>query len=110
MPDGTEVFFRFWDGRHIYPILEGLGDAAAEVLPVFDRCLVNGKSLEVGPRVVPKAKDWPWWEVPKTLLDDLTKQNPSTVIGNMMQKIQKGRIYFPNDKGRCNVAEPNIHT
>ena len=30
MPDGTEVFFRFWDGRHIYPILEGLGDAAGE--------------------------------------------------------------------------------
>lgn len=25
MPDGTEVFSRFWDGRHIYPILEGLG-------------------------------------------------------------------------------------
>ena len=65
MPDGTEVFFRFWDGRHIYPILEGLGDAAGEVLPVFDRYLINGKSLEVGPRAVPPAKDWPWWEVPK---------------------------------------------
>ncbi|ABA74783.1 conserved hypothetical protein [Pseudomonas fluorescens Pf0-1] len=28
MPDGTEVFFRFWDGRHIYPILKGLGEKA----------------------------------------------------------------------------------
>ena len=91
MPDGTEVFFRFWDGRHIYPILEGLGDAAGEVLPVFDRYLINGKSLEVGPRAVPPAKDWPWWEVPQKLLDSLAKQNPSTLIGNLMQWLEEER-------------------
>nr|WP_170206254.1 DUF4123 domain-containing protein [Pseudomonas caspiana] len=96
MPDGTEVFFRFWDGRHIYPILEGLGDAAGEVLPVFDRYLINGKRLEVGPRVVPPAKDWPWWEVPKTLLDGLMTKNPSTVVGNMMQWLKEdhAELYF----------------
>jgi len=91
MPDGTEVFFRFWDGRHIYPILEGLGDAAGEVLPVFDRYLINGQSLEVGPRVVPPAKDWPWWEVPKELLDGLAKENPTTLISNLMQWLEEDR-------------------
>ena len=91
MPDGTEVFFRFWDGRHIYPILEGLGDTAGEVLPVFNRYLINGKSLEVGPRAVPPAKDWPWWEVPKELLDGLTKENPTTLIGNLMQWLEEER-------------------
>ncbi|WP_263294658.1 DUF4123 domain-containing protein [Pseudomonas sp. A-RE-19] len=91
MPDGTEVFFRFWDGRHIYPILAGLGDAAGEVLPVFDRYLINGKSLEVGPRAVPPVKDWPWWEVPKDLLDGLTKENPTTLIGNLMQWLEEER-------------------
>ena len=85
MPDGTEVFFRFWDGRHIYPILAGLGDAAGEVLPVFDRYLINGKSLEVGLRVVPPAKDWPWWEVPQKLLDALAEKDHSTVVDNLMQ-------------------------
>jgi hypothetical protein len=85
MPDGTEVFFRFWDGRHIYPILEGLGDAAGEVLPVFDRYLINGKRLEVGPRVVPPPKDWPWWEVPQKLLDELNEKNPVTIIDNLMK-------------------------
>ena len=35
MPDGTEVFFRFWDGRHIYPILHGLGRR----LEKYCRCL-----------------------------------------------------------------------
>ncbi|URM26901.1 DUF4123 domain-containing protein [Pseudomonas frederiksbergensis] len=108
MPDGTEVFFRFWDGRHIYPILEGLGDTAGEVLPVFNRYLINGKSLEVGPRAVPPAKDWPWWEVPKALLDSLAKQNPSTLIGNLMQWLEEERpdIYaaYPESNLKLKIA------
>jgi hypothetical protein len=108
MPDGTEVFFRFWDGRHILPILEGLGDAAGEVLPVFNRYLINGKPLEVGPRVVPKAKDWPWWEVPKELLDDLAKKNPSTQVGNLMQWLEMERpdLYaaYPESNLKLKIA------
>jgi hypothetical protein len=108
MPDGTEVFFRFWDGRHIYPILEGLGDAAGEVLPVFERYLINGKRLEVGPRAVPKAKDWPWWEVPKALLDGLAKKNPSTLVGNLMQWLETERpdIYaaYPESNLKLKIA------
>jgi hypothetical protein len=91
MPDGTEVFFRFWDGRHIYPILHGLGEKAGEVLPVFERYLINGQALEVGTRVVPKVRDWPWWEVPKALLDGLGKENPTTLIANLMQWLEEDR-------------------
>jgi hypothetical protein len=91
MPDGTEVFFRFWDGRHIYPILHGLGEKAGEVLPMFERYLINGQALEVGTRVVPKVKDWPWWEVPKALLDGLAKENPTTLISNLMQWLEEDR-------------------
>ena len=91
MPDGTEVFFRFWDGRHIYPILHGLGEKAGEVLPMFERYLINGQSLEVGTRVVPKVKDWPWWEVPDPLLDGLAKENPTTLISNLMQWLEEDR-------------------
>ena len=108
MPDGTEVFFRFWDGRHIYPILEGLGEAAGEELPVFDRYLINGQSLEIGPRVVPPAKDWPWWQVPTGLLDGLAKQNPSTLIGNLMQWLGEERpdIYaaYPESNLKLKIA------
>ncbi|WP_434591942.1 DUF4123 domain-containing protein [Pseudomonas sp. R4-83] len=92
MPDGTEVFFRFWDGRHIYPILHGLGEKAGEVLPVFERYLINGQALEVGTRVVPKVRDWPWWEVPKALLDGLGKDNPTTLIANLMQWLEEDRL------------------
>ena len=91
MPDGTEVFFRFWDGRHIYPILHGLRDKAGEVMPMFERYLINGQSLEVGTRVVPKVKDWPWWEVPKGLLEGLSKDNPATLVSNLMQWLEEDR-------------------
>ncbi|PCR92835.1 hypothetical protein CP336_29665 [Pseudomonas fluorescens] len=96
MPDGTEVFFRFWDGRHMYPILEGLGESAGEVLPVFERYLINGQSLEVGPRVVPKAKDWPWWEVPEKLLNTLAEKDHTTVVENLMQWLSEDcpELYF----------------
>ncbi|MFW9080189.1 DUF4123 domain-containing protein [Pseudomonas sp. P2757] len=85
MPDTTEVFFRFWDGRHIYPIIEALGTAAGEILPVFERYLINGQNLEVGQRAVSPAKEWPWWEVPQTLLDLLAKKDHTTVVENLMQ-------------------------
>ncbi|HWH85380.1 MAG TPA: DUF4123 domain-containing protein [Pseudomonas sp.] len=91
MPDGTEVFFRFWDGRHVYPILQGLGEKAGEVLPVFERYLINGQALEVGTRVVPKVRDWPWWEVPKGLLEGLSKDNPATLVSNLMQWLEEDR-------------------
>ncbi|MCV4289761.1 DUF4123 domain-containing protein [Pseudomonas capsici] len=108
MPDETEVFFRFWDGRHIYPILKGLGDSAGELMPMFERYLINGRSLEVGPRSVPKAKDWPWWEVPQKLLDGLMAENPSTIIDNMMQWLldEQAELYFafPESNLREKVA------
>lgn len=96
MPDGTEVFFRFWDGRHIHPILEGLGAVAGEVLPVFDRYLINGRSLDIGPRVVPKAKDWPWWEIPQKLLDELAEKDHTTVVENLLQWLEEDcpELYF----------------
>ena len=96
MPDGTEVFFRFWDGRHIYPILHGLGDKAGEVMPMFERYLINGQTLEVGTRVLPKVRDWPWWEVPKDLLDELAKKDNTTVVENLMQWLSEDcpELYF----------------
>jgi hypothetical protein len=96
MPDGTEVFFRFWDGRHIYPILRGLGEKAGEVLPVFERYLINGQVLEVGTRVVPKVRNWPWWEVPENLLKALTETDPTTVVENLMQWLSEDcpALYF----------------
>uniref|UniRef100_UPI0013DF8DE9 DUF4123 domain-containing protein n=1 Tax=Pseudomonas viridiflava TaxID=33069 RepID=UPI0013DF8DE9 len=99
MPDGAEVFFRFWDGRHIYPILEGLGDSAGDLIPVFERYLINGRTLEAGSGVLPAVKDWPWWEVPQPLLDKMKKKDPVTLIDNLMQWLSEERpdiyVAFP---------------
>lgn len=96
MPDGAEVFFRFWDGRHIYPILEGLGEDAPQVLPIFDRYLINGRALNVGQGVVKPPKPFPWWDVPETLVKKLAKDDPSTVIDNLMQWLSEDcpELYF----------------
>lgn len=108
MPGGAEVFFRFWDGRHIYPILEGLGEDAGEVLPVFNRYWINGQTLETGIRPVPRVKEWPWWEVPQPLLDQLVKKDPTTLIDNLMQWLSEERpdLYdaFPEAVLRHKVA------
>lgn len=85
MPDATAVFFRFWDGRHLHPILEGLGAEVGEVLPVFERYLINGQGLQVGPRAVPKAKPWPWWDVPQPLLDRLVAKDSTPLVDNLLQ-------------------------
>ncbi|QQZ42376.1 DUF4123 domain-containing protein [Pseudomonas sp. SK3(2021)] len=96
MPDGAEVFFRFWDGRHIYPILEGLGEDAPQVLPIFDRYLINGRALSTGQGVVKPPKPFPWWEVPEVLIKKLAEDDPSTVIDNMMQWLLEdhAELYF----------------
>lgn len=92
MPDGTAVFFRFWDGRHILPVLETPGGTAAEVLPIFERYLINGKALEFAPGKTSMAKQSPWWEVPKALLETLTRQNPSTQAAQLMQWLEEERL------------------
>ncbi|WP_447773950.1 DUF4123 domain-containing protein [Pseudomonas chlororaphis] len=96
MPDGAEVFFRFWDGRHIYPILEGLGEDAPQVLPIFDRYLINGRALSTGQGVVKPPKPFPWWEVSEALVKKLAKDDPSTVIDNLMQWLSEDcpELYF----------------
>ncbi|AZC60755.1 DUF4123 domain-containing protein [Pseudomonas chlororaphis] len=96
MPDGAEVFFRFWDGRHIYPILEGLGENAPQVLPIFDRYLINGRALSTGQGIVKPPKPFPWWEVSEALVKKLAEDDPSTVIDNMMQWLLEdhAELYF----------------
>lgn len=96
MPDGTSVFFRFWDGRHFYPILQELGAAAGQILPVFNRYLINGQALQMTPQAVLPAKPWPWWDVPPALLDSLLAQDLGTVIDNLLQQLleEHAALYF----------------
>ncbi|PRA30817.1 DUF4123 domain-containing protein [Pseudomonas poae] len=105
LPEGREVFLRFWDGAQLLPILQQCG---AEVLPVFQRYLVNGQSLTVETGLVAAAKPGPWWRVPAPLLAHLAEQSPQTLIDNLLQWLEEQRpdLYtaFPASSLRHKVA------
>ncbi|UII72014.1 DUF4123 domain-containing protein [Pseudomonas sp. HN11] len=88
LPEGQEVFLRFWDGAQFLPILQRSGD---EVLPVFQRYLINGQSLTVTTGPVAAAKASPWWQVPAPLLQHLAEQSPQTLIDNLLQWLEEQR-------------------
>ena len=88
LPDGQEVFLRFWDGAQFLPIIEQCGD---ELLPVFQRYLINGQPLTVTTGPVTAAKTSPWWRVPAPLLALLAGQSPQTLIDNLLQGLEEQR-------------------
>ena len=88
LPDGQEVFLRFWDGTQILPILQECG---AEILPVFQRYLINGQSLAITTGPVTAAKASPWWGVPAPLLEHLAERSPQTLIDNLLQWLEEQR-------------------
>ncbi|NWC74026.1 DUF4123 domain-containing protein [Pseudomonas sp. P7759] len=88
LPDGQDVFLRFWDGAQFLPILQQAGD---ELLPVFQRYVINGQSLNVTSGPVTAAKASPWWRVPAPLLQHLAEQSPQTLIDNLLQGLEEQR-------------------
>ncbi|MBV4454003.1 MULTISPECIES: DUF4123 domain-containing protein [Pseudomonas] len=91
LPDGQEVFLRFWDGAQMLPILRRLGDDMGEVLPVFQRYVINGQTLTVATGPFTAAKASPWWRVPAALLEHLAEQSPQTLVGNLLQWLEEQR-------------------
>ncbi|MGY2179405.1 DUF4123 domain-containing protein [Pseudomonas azotoformans] len=88
LPDGQDVFLRFWDGAQFLPILQQAGD---ELLPVFQRYVINGQSRIVTSGPVTAAKASPWWRVPAPLLQHLAEQSPQTLIDNLLQGLEEQR-------------------
>lgn len=91
LPDGQEVFLRFWDGAQFRPIVQRLGDDVGKVLPVFQRYLINGHPLTVATDPVTEAKASPWWQVPESLLEHLAEQSPQMLIDNLLQSLEEQR-------------------
>ena len=85
LPNGNAVFFRFWDGRYLLPILQSAEVKPAELLPVISRCLINRQSVEIGGSALKASRVFPWWEVSDSLLQHLGAEDASTQINNLMQ-------------------------
>lgn len=108
LPDGNAVFFRFWDGRHLLPILQCAEVDSTQLLPVIGRCWINGQAVEVGGRAQCGGKVFPWWEVPEALLQQLGADASTTLVSNLMQWLSEEQpgVFeaFPETVLRCKVA------
>ena len=91
LPEGREVFLRFWDGGQFLPIVQKMGDEAGKVLPVFQRYLINHQPLTVATGRVTAAKTSPWWRVPAEVLEHLAAQSPHVLINNLLQWLEEQR-------------------
>ncbi|AWM89903.1 hypothetical protein DJ564_03300 [Pseudomonas sp. 31-12] len=91
LPNGNAVFFRFWDGSYLLPILQSADVNPTQLMPVLDRCLINGQPLDIGGRPLKPSRVFPWWEVSESLLEDLATESATTRINNLMKWLSEDR-------------------
>jgi len=105
MPDGKAVFFRFWDGRFLLPILESPEVDAGQLLPVLTRGLINGQAVEIGGRARVSGRAFPGWSVSEKLLAQF---GGDARISNTLQWLSEEQPAlfeaFPADALRCKVV------
>lgn len=106
MPDGAAVFFRFWDGRFLLPILQSDEVQSAQLMPVISRGLINGQAVDIGGRAQVSGRVFPWWKVPESVL---ASAGNSVRIGNALQWLSEEHpaLYeaFPQAVLRCKVQQ-----
>ncbi|WPN75207.1 DUF4123 domain-containing protein [Pseudomonas germanica] len=104
MPGGKTVFFRFWDGRFLLPILQADEVDAAQLFPLIGRCLINGQALEIGGRAQVSGQIFPWWQVPESVL---AQQGNDVRTANALQWLSEEHPTlfetFPEVVLRCKV-------
>lgn len=104
MPGGKTVFFRFWDGRFLLPILQADEVDAAQLFPLIGRCLINGQVLDIGGRALVSGRVFPWWQVPDSVL---AQQGHDVRTANALQWLSEEHpaVFeaFPEAILRCKV-------
>jgi len=91
LPNGNAVFFRFWDGRYLLPILRSADVNATQLMPVIDRVLINGQPLDIGGSALKTSRVFPWWEVSESLLKHLANESATTRINNLLKWLSEDR-------------------
>jgi hypothetical protein len=106
MPDGKAVFFRFWDGRFLSPILQSEAVSAAQLLPVISRGLINGQAIDIGGAAPVGGRVFPWWTVPDSVL---AAGGVDVQVGNAVQWLSEEHPAlfeaFPDAVLRCKVRQ-----
>ncbi|MBS4087379.1 DUF4123 domain-containing protein [Pseudomonas rustica] len=106
MPDGKTVFFRFWDGRFLLPILQSDAVDSVQLLPVISRGLINGQAIDIGGVAQVSGRVFPWWKVPDSVL---VSTGDEVRVSNTLQWLSEEHppIFeaFPEPVLRCKVRQ-----
>ena len=106
MPDGKAVFFRFWDGRFLLPILQSDEVDSAQLMSVISRGLINGQAADIGGRAQASGRVFPWWTVPESVL---AAAGDDVRVGNAVQWLseQNPALFeaFPELVLQCKVRQ-----
>ncbi|MBC3269776.1 DUF4123 domain-containing protein [Pseudomonas sp. SWRI81] len=106
MPDSKAVFFRFWDGRFLLPILRSPQVIPAQLLAVISRGWINGQAVEIGGRALVSGRVFPWWAVPQAVL---AQTDESVRVSNVLQWLREEHpaVFeaFPEAVLRCKVGQ-----
>jgi hypothetical protein len=106
MPDGKAVFFRFWDGRFLSPILQSEAVSAAQLLPVISRGLINGHAIDIGGKAQVSGQVFPWWKVPESVLAaDGADVQVSNAVQWLSEEYPALFEAFPEPVLRCKVSQ-----
>lgn len=106
MPDGKAVFFRFWDGRFLSPILQSEAVSAAQLLPVISRGLINGQAIDIGGKAQVFGQVFPWWKVPESVLAaDGADVQVSNAVQWLSEEYPALFEAFPEPVLRCKVSQ-----
>lgn len=89
MPKGETVFFRYWDGEYLSIMLNYMGNNWQDILPAFAFYWINGETFTTLVPVDIKPRQSPWWQIGQDLLNQLTEQNPTPLIDNLMQRLKE---------------------
>lgn len=85
MPVNEEtVFFRYWDGSYLSMMLDYFVDSWQEILPAFAFYWINNQHYVVDIPVEQEAQQPPWWRIPQELINTIMKDNPTTIITNLL--------------------------
>ncbi|KAE9731639.1 hypothetical protein GP709_16195 [Escherichia coli] len=95
LPDGNDVFFRYWDGTWFAEQLRFMGDDWREVMPPFAFYFVNGEDFTVHITGQGEPKASPWWQVPQALIDAMMQKDNTPLVDSILRKLSN------NHAGLC---------
>lgn len=90
LPEGNEVFFRYWDGHYFAMHLALLETTWNQVLPVFSDYWVNGNTWHFSVKPEISAQAFPWWKVPQSVTDGILEQDITPVLKNILLGLKEG--------------------